>query len=109
MMNLSQKLRQPENRKLEFKRILPKKSDWLKTIISFANGAGGELVIGVSDRAREVIGIEDSLGLEERIANTIADNVRPFISPYISVLNRDGKEIVIVKILPGSNKGRLKN
>jgi len=103
-MHLLDKLKQSENRKLEFKRQLPVKSDWLKTIISFANGAGGELMIGISDAARDVVGVEDSLALEEKIANMIADNVRPFISPYISVLNRNGKEILIVKILPGNDK-----
>ena len=39
-MNIPDKLRQPENRKLEFKREFPARSNLLKTIVAFANGAG---------------------------------------------------------------------
>ena len=42
-MNILDKLHQPENRKLEFKREFPARSDLLKTIVAFANGAGGEM------------------------------------------------------------------
>ncbi|MBU2510489.1 ATP-binding protein [bacterium] len=86
-MNFSQKLTQPESRKLEFKRELPGKSDLLSTFVAFANGAGGELIIGVSDKKREIIGVKDPLLLEEKISNMIHDGIQPFVSPFISVLN----------------------
>ncbi len=38
-MNILDKVRQPENRKLELKRSLPPRAKWLKSIIAFANGA----------------------------------------------------------------------
>jgi len=49
-MNILDKVRLPENRKLELKRSLPPRAKWLKTIIAFANGAGGELILGVKDK-----------------------------------------------------------
>ena len=49
-MNILDKVRQPENRKLELKRSLPPRAKWLKSIIAFANGAGGELILGVDDK-----------------------------------------------------------
>ncbi|MCP4757300.1 MAG: hypothetical protein GY866_41080 [Proteobacteria bacterium] len=103
-MNLLEKLNRPESRKLEIKRQLPGKSDLLKTIVAFSNGAGGELILGVSEKNRDVVGIKEPLLLEERISQLIRDNVRPFVSPYISILNVAGKEILIVRILPGNNK-----
>jgi predicted HTH transcriptional regulator len=82
-MNILDKVRQPENRKLELKRSLPPGAKWLKTIISFANGAGGELILGVDDKSRGILGIENPFELEEKISNTIHDSIRPSISPYI--------------------------
>lgn len=107
-MNFLSKLKQPEGRKLEFKREMPAKSDILKTIIGFANGAGGELVIGVSDSNREIVGVEDPLLLEEKISNMVFDNIQPFVSPYISVITIEGKSIVIVNVLPGYERPYFK-
>ena len=92
-MNILDKLHQPENRKLEFKREFSAKSNLLKTIVAFANGAGGELILGISDDDRKIIGIDEPLLLEERISNLIYDAIRPYVSPYISILNVQGKEI----------------
>ncbi len=60
-MNLLEKVRQPENRKLELKRSLPPRAKWLKTIIAFANGTGGELILGVDDKNRDILEIENLL------------------------------------------------
>jgi len=103
-MNFAQKLKQPESRKLEFKRELPRKSDILKTIVAFANGAGGELFIGVSDHHREIIGVKDPLLLEEKISNMVFDGIQPFVSPFSSTMNIEGNSILVIKILPGIDR-----
>ena len=39
-----------ETRTVEFKKELPQDSSkWIKTVVAFANGAGGKLLIGVSN------------------------------------------------------------
>jgi len=87
-MNIHEKLRQPESRKLEFKREIPVKlTDLMKTVAAFANGAGGELIIGVSDKDRTIEGVSDPLMLEERIANAVHDSIEPMISPYHILLS----------------------
>lgn len=103
-MKLDEIIKQPENRKLEFKETLPNKSDLCKTVISFANDAGGELYIGIKDNPREVIGVpeEDLLQIEEKISNTIHDNCYPPILPEILFANHNGKYVVIVKIFKGN-------
>jgi predicted HTH transcriptional regulator len=57
-MKVLDKVKQPENRKLELKRSLPFRAKWLKSIIAFANGAGGELILGVDDKSRDIVGVE---------------------------------------------------
>ncbi len=103
-MNIIEKLHQLESRKLEFKRKFPSKSNILKTIVAFANGAGGELILGVADDDKKIVGVDDPLVLEEKIASLIYDSVYPLISPFITVFNVQGKDILIVQILPGNNK-----
>ena len=103
-MNILDKVRQPENRKLELKRSLPPRAKWLKSIIAFANGAGGELILGVNDKSRDIVGIENPFELEEKISNTIHDSIRPSISPYIQTINLKNRQLLSVQILPGQQK-----
>jgi predicted HTH transcriptional regulator len=103
-MDILNKINQPESRKLEFKREFPAKSDVLKTIVAFANGAGGELIIGVSDKHREIVGIENPLELEEKIANMVYDSIAPIIAPYISIIDINGKKILHIQVMAGTNK-----
>ena len=76
---------QPESRRLEFKEIFPSGNQIAKTVIAFANGAGGRIVFGIRDNPREISGIPDEgiFHLEERIARHIADQCAPLIIPDI--------------------------
>ncbi len=105
MVNLSEIVKQPEGRRIEFKKILPSSSDLAKTIISFANDAGGELFIGIADNPREIIGIPENrlLALEEKISNIVHDSCEPVILPEISFLTIDNKHILRIIIYKGSN------
>lgn len=69
-------IRQPEGKTLEFKRDLSSPRPLLKTLVAFANSAGGRLVIGVADD-RSIHGVADPLDEEERLANLIADSISP--------------------------------
>jgi predicted HTH transcriptional regulator len=87
-MNIKDILSQPESRRLEFKGSMPENSDLAKTIVAFANDAGGDLYIGINDKTRELVGIsEDELTkTEEQISNIIFDRCYPAILPDISFL-----------------------
>lgn len=57
MTTIQQQITTGESRTLEFKKELPTDSSkWIKTIVAFANGAGGKLVIGVNNQ-RKIIGL----------------------------------------------------
>lgn len=68
-MQVEEMLRQPEGKTLEFKRDLSSPSPVLRTLVAFANSAGGRLLIGVEDRTRAVTGVKAPLDLEERLAS----------------------------------------
>ncbi len=50
MRDLVEILKRPEGKSLEFKRDLSSPDGALKTIVAFANMAGGTLLVGVEDR-----------------------------------------------------------
>lgn len=65
-----------EGKNIEFKRQLPEKSEkYIKTIIAFANTAGGKLIVGIDDESREVLGVEESsvFQIMDAIANAVSD------------------------------------
>ena len=51
---------QPESRRLEFKERFPSGDQVARTVIAFANGAGGRIVLVVKNKPREIVGIPDN-------------------------------------------------
>jgi ATP-dependent DNA helicase RecG len=103
-MDLVDLLRQPEGKTLEFKRDLSSPGGALKTIVAFANTAGGTLLVGVEDRTRHVRGVADALDLEERIANLVSDNIAPRLVPDIEILPWRRTQVVAVHVHPSSTR-----
>ena len=85
-MDLVEILKRPEGKTLEFKRDLSSPDGALKTIVAFANTAGGTLLIGVEDGSRHVRGVTDPLDLEERVASLVSDRIAPRLVPEIEIL-----------------------
>lgn len=92
-------LQQPEGKQLEFKRDLSSPQNVLKTLVAFANSAGGRLVIGVDD-ARQVVGVADPLAEEERICNLIADAIVPRLLPNIELMSVGDATVLVVEVFP---------
>ena len=58
-MKIQKILKQSEGKLLEFKKEIPKnRQNLLRTVVAFANGAGGNIYVGVNDD-RTVAGIKD--------------------------------------------------
>jgi len=101
-MDLVDLLRRPEGKTLEFKRDLSSPDGALKTIVAFANTAGGTLLVGVEDRTRHVRGVADALDLEERIANLVSDSITPRLVPEIEILPWRRTQVIAVQVHPSS-------
>ncbi len=104
-MQIKDIIQQPEGRRLEFKQELPAVADLAKTIVAFANDAGGVLYIGVRNSPRELVGIAagDLMKIEEQIAALIHSNCAPVIVPDISLHAEDGLHFIRVQIHRGSD------
>jgi ATP-dependent DNA helicase RecG len=92
-----------EGKTLEFKRDLSSPKPLLKTLVAFANTAGGKLVIGVDD-ARQIIGVSNPLDDEKRLCNLIADSIAPRLVPNVELLTVDGKTLLIVVVFVSWNR-----
>ena len=103
-MDLVDLLRRPEGKTLEFKRDLSSPDGAMKTIVAFANTAGGTLLVWVEDRTRHVRGVSDALDLEERIANLISDKIAPRLLPEIEILPWRRTQVIAVQVHPSSTR-----
>jgi len=103
-VNIKEIITQSEGRRLEFKEAMPARSDLSKTVVAFANDAGGDLIIGIKDNPREVSGVSemDLVAMEEQISNIIYNRCYPGILPEISFLSLNDKHLIKVSIYRGS-------
>jgi len=99
-MDVRDLLRQPEGKTLEFKRDLSSPRPLLRTLVAFANSAGGLLLLGVEDATRHVIGIAEPLALEERIASLVADSIAPRLLLDIDILPWRHSNLVLLRVHP---------
>ncbi|GMU87676.1 MAG: hypothetical protein AMXMBFR48_29170 [Ignavibacteriales bacterium] len=104
-MQIKEIIKLPEGRRLEFKEKLPSASSLAKTAVAFANDAGGDIYIGISDAPRMIKGIpeEELLKTEESITSILHDKCAPLIVPDITVYSEDGLYFLRVQIHRGSD------
>lgn len=102
-------LHETEGKTLEFKRDLSSPKNFLKTLVAFANTAGGRLIIGVEDVSRQVVGVDHPLDEEERLCNLIADSIAPRMVPNVELVTVENKTLLIVEVyLSGTRPHWLK-
>jgi ATP-dependent DNA helicase RecG len=95
-------LKQPEGKTLEFKRDLSSPTGVLRSIIAFANTAGGTLLIGVEDKSRHVRGVREPLAMEERLANLVSDNIVPRLVPELEILPWRRTHVIALQVFPSA-------
>lgn len=97
MYDIEKILMLPEGRTLEFKRDLSSMKPILKTLIAFANTAGGILLVGRDDDGT-IMGVENVFQEEEKLANIIADSIVPPLLPEIETVTVEGKPMLLVRV-----------
>ncbi len=96
-----------ESKNVEFKVRLPKDSaNYIKTIVAFANTQGGQLVIGVDDKTRKVVGVDNEFAFQmmDSIANAVADSCEPQIVPNIELQTIEKRTVIVVTVTPEPNR-----
>lgn len=94
-----------ESKSLEFKSKLPSFHQLIKTCVAFANGMGGRVIIGIDDKSRRVIGIDDVLRnrVYDEFPNSIYDATSPSLLVEIYEQSFGGVSVIIIEI-PSSIK-----
>ena len=96
-----------ESKSLEFKVALPSKAEnYVKTVVAFANGNGGKIVVGIDDKTKKIVGVDDEkvFQIMDAVANTVSDMVEPQIVPNIMLETVNGKSLVVIEIEAGENR-----
>lgn len=104
---LADEIKAGESTNIEFKVEVPKKSEkYIKSVIAFANTAGGKIVIGVDDETHEIVGVDKNevFKIMDGITNTISDMCYPQIFPNIGVDTIDGKCVIVIEIYSGASR-----
>lgn len=95
-----------ESRILEFKKELPHDSmKWVKTVVAFANGAGGRILIGVTNKC-EAVGISENTDifiLRDKISDTISQMCEPQIMFDIYQESVEEKLLLVIEVFPGND------
>ena len=96
-----------ESKNVEFKVQRPDKSiKYMKTVVAFANGKGGQIVFGIDDKTREVVGVPEDKVFQEidAITNAISDSCEPTIIPDVYLQNINDKPVIVAEIRAGRQK-----
>lgn len=96
-MDIKKVISLPEGKTLEFKRDLTSLGPILKTLVAFSNTAGGILIIGRNDDGA-IIGLENILSMEEKLANAISDNIYPPLLPEIEITSVNGHPLLVISV-----------
>jgi len=94
-----------ESKTLEFKSKLPKLQKLVKTCIAFANGYGGQIMIGIEDD-RCILGVDDSTRnrIYDEFPNSLYDSTSPGLLAEIYEKRIGEKSVVIIEIPPSIKK-----
>ncbi len=96
-----------ENENIEFKREYTE--NIYKEIIAFLNTYSGTILVGYDDNG-ELIGLDNSKNIEEKISNGIIQKISPDCSMFVSINNNnlEGKEFITINVSKGLNIYYLK-
>jgi len=105
-LDIKEIVKNGENKTIEFKEIIPNSKKISQTAVAFANGAGGKILIGITDD-RKIVGIDEKQDIFKIIddLNTIIyDSCYPNINTDIYTENKDNKTILVIEVFPGNLK-----
>lgn len=105
--DLQEIIQQGENETVEFKLQArgrdPSGNEFVETVVAFANGQGGVILVGVDDN-RNVVGVKNASNTKKAIESLIRYRCDPVPQYSIDTRKVDEKTIVLVSIFSGKDK-----
>ena len=102
-MDIEELIERGESQSLEFKESLKLKEEIGETVSAFSNSDGGVVLVGVSDGGG-VFGVDIGKKTLEELANYIKRNTDPRVFPSVKILERGGKNVVLVEVEESAEK-----
>ncbi|GIV33101.1 MAG: hypothetical protein KatS3mg031_0636 [Chitinophagales bacterium] len=100
-------IKQGEGQELDFKLSITSLPKIARTLVAFANSAGGRLVVGV-DNSGEVIGV-DAEQEKFMLIQAAKKYCEPAIYIHFTTMEQQGKTVLIAEIKPGKGEYRALN
>ncbi|MCP5107510.1 MAG: ATP-binding protein, partial [bacterium] len=104
-LTLREMLAKGEDTRTQFKENVFNADQLAQEMIAFSNSMGGTIIIGVTDEG-EIKGLTDNdiRRLNQLIANTANENVKPAVFPQTEVTAIDNQKVLLVHIHYGQHK-----
>lgn len=101
--SIIQLVKEGESLTTEFKRTVDSPFKIAKTIVSFANTSGGELLIGVADHGA-IMGVQSELRELQKLEKALVKLIEPELMVQIKTENLDGKKVLRVSVAESADK-----
>ncbi|GGM87449.1 hypothetical protein GCM10010967_19840 [Dyadobacter beijingensis] len=101
--SIIQLIKEGEGLTTEFKRTVDSPFKIAKTIVSFANTSGGNLLIGVADHGA-VLGVQSELRELQKLEKALVKLIEPELTVQIKSENLDSKLVLWVTVGESDNK-----
>lgn len=63
----------------------------------------GYIIFGIEDETKKIVGVRDIKKSYEEVVNRIKTRIDPGIIPTIDIVNIQGKDVIVVKVIPGQH------
>jgi predicted HTH transcriptional regulator len=101
--SIIQLVKEGEGLTIEFKRTIDSPFKIAKTIVSFANTSGGNLLIGVADHGA-IMGVQSELRELQKLEKALVKLIEPELVVQIKTENLDGKKVLWVTVNESEDK-----
>lgn len=101
--SIIQLIKEGEGLTIEFKRTVDSPFKIAKTIVSFANTSGGNLLIGVADHGA-IMGVQSELRELQKLEKALVKLIEPELVVQIKTENLDGRKVLWVTVNESEDK-----
>lgn len=102
-VELRERLARGEDAHTDVKRQLPSREELAKDLVCFANGDGGDIVVGVADDM-SVVGVENSEAVFLTVDDVAFQRCRPPVSVALETVDVNEGRVIVVHVARGDQR-----